>query len=198
MFEDSIWTRWISLCSFTIFIFIFLAGLSVMAVSAGAARGHKERVRERIGQGKGQREGGQMERLLGKAKRGCVTGAAGSSWGGKKRKTNEKEMSWINESAIPNTVALCKPMPSELMTEERGESFRLIEAERETFLSLTWQIWVTACRRVWTFMFENAHTQPSFGVPKLTTVCAPLLEIHKKYTHIVLSSSFHYSTFKKS
>ncbi|KAG7224148.1 hypothetical protein INR49_019883 [Caranx melampygus] len=39
---------------------------TVMAVTAGAARGHKERVREQTGQGKGQREGGQMERLLGK------------------------------------------------------------------------------------------------------------------------------------
>lgn len=62
-----------------------------MAVTAGVARGLKREVRELLGQGKGQNEGGQMERLLGEVERRCVAGTACSSKG--KKIDNEWERS---------------------------------------------------------------------------------------------------------
>lgn len=59
--------------------------LTVTAVTAGVARGQKEKAREGVGRGTGQNGGGQMERLLGEVKRRCVAGTACSLKGAKKR-----------------------------------------------------------------------------------------------------------------
>lgn len=132
---DCIGTGWISICS-TLFLGLpplsFLCTcLSVMAFTAGVARGQKDSVR--TGQGKGQNEVRQMKRLLGELERRCM---AGTAYHQRRQKlmNGMKHVEWIMKPSPSKWSSSLWKLPSKVIKGE--QSFRLIKnTERHSCLS---------------------------------------------------------------